>query len=215
MRHFMISKLCASILRIVLSPLLVAQQASRAEEPASGTSLAEPLYAYRTSINLLSELGFDRAQAGSFGSQFGLSVIPFEAPLKLAPADPAALAGATVGTTLTFWILEDVTVRGGVFNRSSVYANAYGGQSIEAKVIRVRPDKARNRKGRDDPHVKEVLVGNYIRLELEGSPRKHARSSAIVKNLVVWSVKGPYMVTVVPLEYALLMIVCSTSGCDL
>ncbi|MGA2906063.1 MAG: hypothetical protein ABSE36_00020 [Terracidiphilus sp.] len=210
----MISKLFSSVLCTVVSPLLVAQQISHAEEPAPRTSPAEPLYAYRSSINLLAELGFDRAQANQFGSQYGLTVIPFEAPLKLAPADPAALADATVGTTLTFWILEDVTVRGGVFNRSSVYADAYGGQSIEAKVIRVRPDKARHRKGRNDPHVKEVLVGNYIKLELESSPRKHARSNAIAKNLAVWSVKGPYMVTVVPIEYALLIVACSI-GCDL
>ncbi len=210
----MTSKLFASVLCIVLSPLLAAQQICQVEEPALETAPAETLYAYRSSINLLAELGYNRAQTGEFGSQYGLSIIPFEVPLKLVPADPAALAHATVGTTLTFWILKDVTVRGGIFNRKSSYADAYGGQSIEAKVIQVRPDKARNRKGRNDPHVKEVLVGNYIKLELESSPGSGHRFSGIAKNLVVWPVKGPFMVGEEVLLLVLLPIYCS-KGCDL
>jgi hypothetical protein len=55
--------------------------------------------------------------------------------------------------------------------------------------------------------VKEVMVGKYIKLELESSPGGH-RFSEIAKNLVVWSVKGPYMVVVLPMECVVLLIAC-------
>jgi hypothetical protein len=59
------------------------------------------------------------------------------------------------------------------------------------------------------------MVGESIKLELESAPRGGARFSGITKNLVVWSVKGPYMAVVFPPEYVLLAIFCSTKGCDL
>jgi hypothetical protein len=169
-------------------------------------------------MNLPAELGFEPAHADSFaslssGSLYGLSIVPFEVPLKLIPVDPAAWANATIGSTLTFRVVNDVIVRRGVFNRSS-YADAYAGTLIEAKVIRIREGKIRTRQGRAEPRVKEVMVGKSIKLELESSPGGGARFSGIAKNLVVWSVKGPYMVVVLPPEYALLLIACST-GCDL
>jgi hypothetical protein len=136
-------------------------------------------------------------------------------PLKLTPVDPAAWANATIGSTLTFRVLNDVIVRGGVFNRSSSYADAYAGTLIEAKVTRVRQGKTRTRHGRAEPRVKEVMVGKSIKLELESAPRGGAQFSGTAKNLVVWSVKGPYMAVVFPPEYVLLAIFCSTTGCDL
>ena len=129
----MTSKLFASVLCIVLSPLLAAQQICQVEEPALETAPAETLYAYRSSINLLAELGYNRAQTGEFGSQYGLSIIPFEVPLKLVPADPAALAHATVGTTLTFWILKDVTVRGGISTESRPMQMPMAGNRLKPK----------------------------------------------------------------------------------
>lgn len=207
-----------AILYITLCPLLVAQQVGQAEGPARGATPAETLFAYRSSMNLPAELGFEPAHADSFaslssGSLYGLSIVPFEVPLKLIPVDPAAWANATIGSTLTFRVVNDVIVRRGVFNRSS-YADAYAGTLIEAKVIRIREGKIRTRQGRAEPRVKEVMVGKSIKLELESSPGGGARFSGIAKNLVVWSVKGPYMVVVLPPEYALLLIACST-GCDL
>ena len=50
-------------------------------------------------------------------------------------------------------------------------------------------------------------MGKYIKLELESSPGGH-RFSEIAKNLAVWSVKGPYMVVVLPMEYVVLLIAC-------
>jgi hypothetical protein len=207
-----------AILYITLCPLLVAQQAVPHEAPASVVTPAETFFAYRSSLNLGAELGFDPARVDSsysptYGSLYGFAIIPFEVPLKLIPVDPAAWANATIGSTLTFRVVNDVIVRRGVFNRSS-YADAYAGTLIEAKVIRIREGKIRTRQGRAEPRVKEVMVGKSIKLELESSPGGGARFSGIAKNLVVWSVKGPYMVVVLPPEYALLLIACST-GCDL
>jgi len=206
------SRLFPSALCFALCPLLAAQQVGQAQDPARGVTPAETSFAYRSSMSLPSELGFEPAHADSSGSLYGLSIVPFEVPLKLTPVDPAAWANATIGSTLTFRVVNDVIVRN-VFNRSS-YADAYAGDLIEAKVIRVREGKIRTRHGRAEPRVKEVIVGKSIKLELESSPRGGARFSGIAKNLVVWAVKGPYMVVVLPIEYALLMIACAT-GCDL
>lgn len=198
----MTSKLIASALCLVLCPLLAAQQVGQAEDPARGVTPAETLFAYRGSINLLAELGFA-------SSPNGLSITPFAVPLKLIPVDPAAWANATIGSTLTFRVVSDVIIVRGV----SSYADAYAGDLIEAKVIRMREGKIRSRHGRTEPRVKEVMVGKYIRLELENSPGGH-RFSGIAKNLIVWPVKGVKIVVLIP-EYVLLGIVCSTSGCDL
>lgn len=206
----MTSKLIASALCLVLCPLLAAQQVGQAEDPARGVTSAETLFAYRSSIDLLAELGFDRAQDGSSGSQYGLSIIPFAVPLKLTPVDPAAWANATIGSNLTFRVVNDV-VRNASKRSSS--ADAYAGELIEAKVIRVREGKIRIRHGRTEPRVKEVMVGKYIRLELENSPGGH-RFSGIAKNVGVWSVKGPFMVVFLPFEWVAIGIACSI-GCDL
>jgi hypothetical protein len=207
----MTSKPIAYALCLVLAPLLAAQQVGQAEDPARGVTPAETLFAYRSSMNLLAELGFEPAHADSSGSLYGLSIIPFEVALKLAPVDQAAWVNATIGSTLTFRVVNDVIVRG-VFNRSS-YADAYAGDLIEAKVIRVRKGKVRTRYGRAEPRVKEVMVGKSIKLELESSPGGRARFNVIAKNLVGWSVKGVTIVVLIP-EYVLLGIACST-GCDL
>jgi hypothetical protein len=126
--------------------------------------------------------------------------------LKLAPVDQAAWVNATIGSTLTFRVINDVIV--------GEYADAYAGDLIEATVIRIREGEIRTRHGRAEPRVKEVMVGKSIKLELESSPEDRARFSGIAKNLVVWSVKGPYMVVVLPIEYVVLLIAC-TRGCDL
>lgn len=207
------SRLFPSALCCALCPLLAAQQVGQAEDPARGVTPAETSFAYRSSMNLPAELGFEPAHADSSGSLYGLSIVPFEVPLKLTPVDPAAWTNATIGSTLTLRVVNDVIVRRGVFNRSS-YADVYAGDLIEAKVIRMREGKTRTRQGRAEPRVKEVIVGKSINLELESSPGGGARFSGIAKNLVVWAVKGPYMVVVLPIEYALLLIACST-GCDL
>jgi hypothetical protein len=210
----MTSKLIASALCLVLAPLLAAQQVGQAEDPARGVTPAETLFAYRSSMNLLPELGFEPAHANSSESLRGLSIIPFVVALKLTPVDPAAWANATIGSTLTFRVVNDVIVRGGVFNRSSSYADAYAGDLIEAKVIRVRQGNIRTRQGRAEPRVKEVMVGKSIKLALESSPRRRARFSGMAKNLVVSSVKGVTVIVLIP-EYVLLGIACSTTGCDL
>jgi hypothetical protein len=209
----MTSKPIAYALCLVLCPLLAAQQVGQAEDPAGGVTPAETLFAYRSSMNILAELGFEPAHADSSGSLGGLSIIPFAVPLKLTPVDRAAWANATIGSTLTFRVVDDVIVRGGVGNRSSSYADAYAGSLIEAKVVRVRQGKIRTRHGRAEPRVKEVMVGKSIKLELESSPRGRARFSGMAKNLVVWFVKGVEIVVLIP-EYVLLGIACST-GCDL
>ena len=209
----MTSKLIASALCLVLCLPLTAQQVGQAEEPACAVETAETLFAYRSSINLPGELGFDSAQAdsccslcGQPESLDGLWTVPFKVPIKLTPVDPAAWANATIGSTLTFRVLSDVAVRG--------EADAYAGTLIQAKVTRVRQHKTRTRHGKAEPRVKEVTVGKSLKLELESSPRSGAQFSAIAKNLVVWSVKWPFLVVVTPPEYVLLAILCSR-GCDL
>ncbi len=207
----------------VLCPLLVAQQVGQADDPARGVTPVEGLFAYRGSLNIPAELGFEPAQSNSCcsldgqpDSLEGLWTVPFKVPIKLIPVDPAAWANdATIGSTLTFRVLDDVIVRGGLFNRSSSYADAYAGTLIEAKVTRVRQHKTRTRHERAEPRVKEVKVGKSLKLELESSPRGGAQFSGIAKDLVVWSVKGPFFVVVYPPEMVLLAIFCGTTGCDL
>lgn len=201
-------RLFPSALCFALCPLLVAQQIGQFEDyPARGSTPAETLFAYRSSINLCAQMDLceDADPSGSY------SIIPFEVPLKLTPVDPAAWANATVGSTLTFRIVDNVIVKN-VFNGSS-YGYAYAGTLIEAKVIRMRQGRVRTRHGSAEPRVKEVMVGKSIKLELDSSPVNH-RFSGIAKNVVVWSVKGPYTVVVFPFEFVLLMIACSM-GCDL
>lgn len=214
----MIRKLLQSALSLCLAPLLVAQQAVPPEDPPSGVTPGETFFAYRSSLDLGAELGFESAHVDSsdsptYGSLYGFAIIPFDAPIKLTPVDPAAWANATVGSTLTFLVVNDVIVRKGVFNRSS-YADAHGGTLIKAKVVRIREGKSLTRHGRAEPRVKEVVLGKSIKLELESSPRARARFKVIAKNLAIWSVKVPFYTVVMVPEYVLLMIACS-KGCDL
>ena len=206
----MTSKLIASALCLVLCPLLAAQQVGQAEDPARGVTSAETLFAYRSSIDLLAELGFDRAQAGPSGSQYGLSIIPFAVPLKLTPVDPAAWANATIGSNLTFRVVNDV-VRNASNRSSSVRCLCW-------RVDRGEGDPGPRGQDSNSPRksgsrVKEVMVGKYIRLELENSPGGH-RFSGIAKNVGVWSVKGPFMVVFLPFEWVAIGIACSI-GCRL
>ena len=85
---------------------------------------------------------------------------------------------------------------------------------IDAKVIGVRECKSLTRHGRAEPRVKEVIVEKHIKLELESSLGGRSRFSSATKNLAVWSVKGPFLVVALPVEYTLLLIFCST-GCDM
>jgi hypothetical protein len=195
----------------VLCPLLVAQQVGQAEDPPHEVTPPETLFAYRSSLNLGAELGFEPAQAdsccslnGQPDSLDGLWIVPFKVPIKLTPVDPAAWAKATVGSTLTFRVLDDVIVRG--------EADAYAGTLIQAKVTRVRQHKTRTRRGAD-PRAKEVKVGKSLKLELESSAGGH-RFSGIAKNVGVWSVKVPFEVVFIPFQFVALGIACSI-GCDL
>jgi len=126
-----------------------------------------------------------------------------------------AWANATVGSTVTLRVVRNVIVRGGWFNRKSTYADAYAGALIVAKVTRVREGRLRTRRGTAEPRVKEILIDRTVKLELESSPRHGARFTLAAKNLVVWSVKGPFLAVVMPLEYTVLMIGCSITPCDL
>jgi hypothetical protein len=200
----MIRQTLQAALCIALSPLLVAQQIGQAEESASGTAPAETLFAYRSSMNLTDF-------AHIFGPVYELSRVPFEVPVKLTPVDPAAWANAAIGSTLTFRVLQDVTVE----HHHSKYADAHAGDLIEAKVIRMCEGKSRSRQGKAVPLVKEVLVERSIKLEMEGSPRSHVRLSSISKNLIVWPTKAICMVVLFPVEYVLLLITCTLGGCDL
>jgi hypothetical protein len=203
----MTRKPIAYALCLILCPLLAAQQVGQAEAKARGVTPAETLFAYRSSMNLLAEFGF--GPAGPSGSLYPLSIVPFAVPIKLTPVDPAAWANATLGSTLTFRVVKDVIERRGV----SSYADAYAGTLIEAKVIRVREGKIRSRHGRAKPRVKEVMVGKFIKLELENSPGGH-RFKGIAKSVVVRSVKGPFEVVFIPFQFVALGIACSI-GCDL
>ena len=214
----MTRNLLQSALCLCLAPLLVAQQAVPPEAPASGVTPAETFFAYRSSLNLGAELGFeptgpDKSYSPTYGSLYGFATIPFEVPLKLTPVDPVAWTNATVGSTLTFRVVSDVNVRKGWVNRST-FADAYAGTLIKATVTGVREDKSRTRHGRAEPRVKEVVLGKSIKLELESPPGGRARFNVIAKNLAIWSVKVPYYTVVMVPEYVLLMIACSR-GCDL
>jgi hypothetical protein len=205
-----IGKLLQSALCITLAPLLAAQQIGQSPEPACGSTPAASVFAYRTSLR--SDESVNRADdSGSLG---GLSIVPFEVPVELTPVDPAAWANATLGSTVTFRVVRDVIQGGGVFNRKSFYADAYAGTLIEGKVIRLREGKLRTRNGKTEPRVREVLVGKRIKLELENSPRRHARISSLPRNLVVWPVHSVIAVGEGVLFMILFPIFCH-SGCDL
>jgi len=85
---------------------------------------------------------------------------------------------------------------------------------IEAKVIKIREGKSRIRSGKEEPRVKEVLVGKSITLELENSTGGRARFGGFARSLIAWPPKALSMVTLLPVEYVLLGIACSR-GCDL
>jgi hypothetical protein len=194
-----------------LAPLLAAQQINQAEEPASAMAPAETLSAYRSSLNLGAALGFepvdpDPSDRPNYGSLGGFAIIPFEVPLELTAVDPAAWANATVGSTLTFRVVNAVIVRG--------MADAYAETLIKAKVVRIRQGKSLTRHGQAEPRVKEIVFGKSIKMELESSPGVRARFNVIAKNVAIWSVKVPYYAVVMVPEDLLLAIACSR-GCDL
>jgi hypothetical protein len=188
------SELIASALCLLLCPLLAAQQVGQAESPNGKGTTADTLFAYRDSM-----------RADRSGSFYGLSIIPYQAPVELTPVDPTAWESATIGSTLGFRVVNGVVVKG--------KADVYVGTLIEAKVIRIREGKLRTRNGKTEPRVKELLVGKSIRLDLESSRGGHSRFNGIAKNLVVLPMKAVAAVLQVP-AWIILMIACSR-GCDL
>jgi hypothetical protein len=200
----MIRKFAQSALCLALCPLLAAQVTGQFERPAGGVTPGETLFAYRTSMRPDESTNCD----DDSGSLYGLSVVPFNVPVELTPVDPAEWANATIGSTVTFRIVLDVIVGGGVFNRKSSYADADAGTLIEGKVIRIREGRQRKRKGRTEPRVKEILVGKRIKLELVSSPADHARFSGIAKDVVIWPVHCVIAVG----TYAYLIVGCTIAG---
>lgn len=69
----------------VLAPLLAAQQLGQGEGPVGAVAPAETLFAYRSSINLPAQLGFEPTHADSSGSLYGLAIVPFKVPITLTP----------------------------------------------------------------------------------------------------------------------------------
>lgn len=206
----MISKLFSSVLCMVLSPLLVAQQVCHADEPAPGTSPEESLFAYRSSMDVEDFTDGIFESRDSSDLQNSLPSVPFELPVELIPVDAEAWANATVGSTLTFRVVLHVIEE----HHHSKYADAYAGTFVEAKVIRMRESKSRAHRGVKEPRVQEILVGKSTKFDLEGSPRRHARLNSIPKNLIVWPPKVAFMAVFLPFEFVALGIACSM-GCDL
>lgn len=188
--------LCVGLLSI-----LGAQQTSPAEEPVGEGTRAQTVFAYKSSF-----------RARLHDSLFGYSEIPSDVPVELTPVDPSALAHAAINSTVTFRVVHDVIV--------GQYAYAYGGTLIEAKVTRIREGKLRIRRGRTEPRVMELTVSELItssnpgslKLRLESSPRSSCSGTA--KQLTTLPLKAVRIGVLVPVEYVLLMIACST-GCDL
>lgn len=79
----MTRKPIAYALCLVLCPLLAAQQVGQAEAKARGVTPAETLFAYRSSMNLPAQLGFEPVHADSSDSLYGLAIVPFKVPIKL------------------------------------------------------------------------------------------------------------------------------------
>ncbi|MGO8933587.1 MAG: hypothetical protein ACLPLZ_04400 [Terracidiphilus sp.] len=206
----MISKLFSSVLCMVLSPLLVAQQVCHADEPAPGTSPEESLFAYRSSMDVEDFTDGIFESRDSSDLQNSLPSVPFELPVELIPVDAEAWANATVGSTLTFRVVLHVIEE----HHHSKYADAYAGTFVEAKVIRMRESKSRAHRGVKEPRVQEILVGKSTKFDLEGSPRRHARLNSIPKSLIVWPPKVAFMAVFLPFEFVALGIACSM-GCDL
>lgn len=206
----MISKLVASVLCIVLAPLLVAQETDPCEEPVPGTVHGKTFYTYRSSMNIADFTDGVFQSRDDSDLHNSLPAIPFDVPLALIPVDAEAWANATVGSTLTFTVALDVLEE----HHHSNYSDAYDGTLIEAKVIRMRESKSRAHGGVREPRVQEILVGRSTRFVLEGSPRRHARLNSISKNAIVWPPKVAFMVVFLPLDFIMLMIACSM-GCDL
>jgi len=201
----MTSKPIVSALCMAIAQLLAAQQ-GQGEDPASKVVPPETLFAYRSSMNRADFTDSILEPPGIPGSLYGLSIIPFEVPVELIPVDPESLANATIGSTLIFRVAYGVIVKG----KADVDADAL----IEAKVIKIREGKSRIRSGKEEPRVKEVLVGKSITLELENSTGGRARFGGFARSLIAWPPKALSMVTLLPVEYVLLGIACSR-GCDL
>lgn len=189
----MTSKLITSALCLILCPLLAAQQVDQAEARRNRVQTAEMVFAYRNSARADNSL----SSANSSGSPYELSTIPFQTPVALTPVDPAAWADATIGSTLTFRVVNSVIVRG--------KADICAGTLIDAKVIRIRKGKLRARHGRTELRVKEVLVGKSIKLELESFPERPAGFVGTAKNLVVL----PLQIILAFPVWIILMIACN------
>jgi hypothetical protein len=93
-----------NVLCFVLLVILPAQQISRAQEPDSGGSAAQTLFAYRSSF-----------WARMHDSLLGDSILPFDVPVELTPVDPSALAHVTVNSTVTFRVVRNVIVHQGAY----------------------------------------------------------------------------------------------------
>jgi hypothetical protein len=197
-----------NVLCIVILSVLSAQRTCHAEDPASAGTPTQTLFAYR------SDLG-----ARLHDSLSGFSVLPSDLPVELTPVDPSALAHATLNSTVTFRVANNVT--------DGHFGYGYAGTLIEAKVIRIREGELRIRHGRTESRVVEVAVTELIessppprvwslKLRLESFPR--SRSNRIATQLITLPLTLPlkviHIAVLIP-EYALLGIACSTGGCDL
>ncbi len=189
------------VLCVLMLSILAAQDVSRAEEPASGGTPAQTLFAYRSSFG-----------ARLHDSLLGYSVLPSDVPVELTPVDPSALAHASMNSTVTFRVVHNVVV--------GQYAYAYGGNLVEAKVTRIREGKLRIRRGRMEPRVMEVIVvgliesspPDYLKLRLESTSR--SRLSRKAKQFATLPLTVIRFVVVYPAEGILLGIGCAF-GCDL
>lgn len=191
---------------VVMLAIFPVQQTIQAQEPVSVVP-AQTLFAYRSSFG-----------ARLHDSLTGYSELPSDVPVELTPVDPSALAHASINSTVTFRIVNNVS--------DGHFGYGYTGTLIEAKVIRIREGKLRIRRGRIEPRVMEVAVAGLIetspppapgslKLRLESSPR--SRSSRVANQLIALPLTVPlkaiHIAVLVP-EFVLLMVACSM-GCDL
>jgi hypothetical protein len=195
------------VLCVVVLAMIPAQQIGHAEEPASGGSAAQTLFAYRTSF-----------WARVHDSLLGESELPVDVPVELAPLDPTELEQATINSYVTFRIVRTVVV--------GQTSRGYGGTLVVAKVTRIRDGKLRMRRGKLEPRVMEVSLPGLLegspapppdslKLRLESSLRnRHIRKAKQLAALpLTVPLKTLHIAAMVP-EYILLGIACMR-GCDL
>lgn len=145
-----------ALLCFILCPLLAAQQVTQETAQQAGAPMPGTVWIYPTLLN---------------GAMYppelsGLRLIPNGAFLELTALEPTGTANAKVGDAVEFVVTKDLVVGGVTALRA--------GTLLNCTVTKVRNGIRTNRNGTFRLRVKEVTVGNSVKLRLTDNPNSSA-----------------------------------------